>query len=341
MKIILGLFFLCLHQNAHALPASNDLSLIQKLMQMREQTDIAQQNSRIERIQRSSIPHEELNFQKILDSGLHYITIPKGHMVINFRDNYQIAAPKALIVEAYRQADNNYVYLKGKSEEILYKVHINSTEPLDRITDRYPEPKTFTALAPRQTTSEFDEEFRLNHQFLIGFDQTASDFAANSLNETTALAGNSQRYGYNLSTQWDAPINIGLGTYFENTSFEPGLYDSIMMRTLAVGILVKSRELYWRSHRFEIGTMFSSSVNSRLTSRFQGGLEALKLKQNAAQIFIEYKRANFIGDYSIGLSFRKIWNQLEETKGQSLITDLNASDNSVGFYLTQAFTSKW
>jgi len=134
---------------------------------------------------------------------------------------------------------------------------------------------------------------------------------------------------------------VGAFIYWDNTSFEPGFYSSIISRSLIAGLSLKSRDLYFRSLRFEIGAMFGFDLQSKLTSRYLGGVDSYELDQNVLQLYAEYKIPNRYGDFSIGINYRKTWSELVKSSNAATVGDLNSNDYAIGLYFAQGFESVW
>jgi hypothetical protein len=342
MKKICLILLISSFSHAQELPSLSDIEVIEKFQRTKQKNDQANINAQLERIQRNTHQPDDIDYKKIKASGVGLICIPKGFSIINFKENIQFKVPKALTVRAYRQPDEgNFLYIIGKNDELKYKVPLSSTEPLKEVTAMYEGPELYITHPPRIKKDEEAEIFKINHQMFVGFDQSSSYFSAALLAEPNALIGSTQRYGYSLSSMWDSPINVGAFIYWDNTSYEPGFYSSIISRSLIAGLSLKSRDLYYKSLRFEIGAMFGFDLQSRLTARYLGGVDSFELDQNVLQLYAEYKIPNRFGDFSIGANYRKVWSELVKSSNSTQVGDLNSNDYAIGVYLAQGFESIW
>jgi hypothetical protein len=275
-----GLLFLFTSVTAQELPSPNDIEVIEKFYKLKQKNEQTTLNAEIERISRNTLQPQTINYQQIKDSGITLICIPKGHTIINFKENIQFKVPKPLTVRSYRQPDEaDFIYILGKNDELKYKVALSSVEPLNQLTQMYEAPAIYQTYPPREKKAEEENIFKINHQLLLGYDRISSNFNAALLNEKEALIGSSQRYGYSISTQWDSPVNIGAFAYWDNTSYEPGFYSSIISRSLVTGLSLKSRDLYFKSLRFEIGAMFGFTLTSKMSARYVGGRPAEQVER--------------------------------------------------------------
>lgn len=324
------------------LPNQTQLKTIDELQKIKEQHEESVNQVITERIVRNSKQYTPTTFLEIQNSGLEYFAIGEGSSIVNFQDNYQFRAPKGMTVQAYRKPDEGgFLYIKSASGKIQYKVHINAVTNLNKVTQMYEEPDTYVPLEKVESKIVRDKSLIFEHKFGIGFERTASNFTSTALGESRAIEGSVQRYHYTLSTKWSAPINIGAQLFWENTDFAPGLFDSITMRSAGIGILAKANQLSWREHRFEFGAMITFDIQSRLTARYAGGVDRYDLDQNTFQLYGELKINNKLGDFSLGLSYRKLWSSIDDSSQQTSINNINASDSSVGIYIAQSFDQIW
>jgi hypothetical protein len=336
------LLLLSLFCQAEELPTLSEIEVIEKFQRTKQKNDQANINAQLERIQRNTHQPDDIDYKKIKASGVGLICIPKGFSIINFKENIQFKLPKALTVRAYRQPDEgHFLYIIGKNDELKYKVALSSTEPLKEVTQMYEGPELYITHPAKIKKDEDAEIFKINHQIFMGFDKSSSFFSAALLSEPNALIGSTQRYGYSLSSLWDSPINVGAFIYWDNTSYEPGFYSSIVSRSLIAGLSLKSRDLYYKSLRFEIGTMFGFALQSKFSARYLGGVDSYELDQNILQIYAEYKIPNRFGDFSVGANYRKIWSELVKSSNTNPVGDLNSNDYAIGIYLAQGFESVW
>lgn len=321
-----------------------DFKTIEKLKEIRIKRDTKIHNAMLDRKRRKSIPHKRTTLEEILQSPTRAVVVKKGNSLIGFKNNVKYLLKRNRILKVYTQADDyGYYFIKQKNTFLKYKVHSSDIHFIDQVTDMNVKPETFKSLKPEKKIAFFDKNIYLTHQLSFAGDLVSSKFAGDVIGESKAIVGSASSYHYAVFSRWDFPVDVGLAAYFENTSFEEGFYDSIVMRSFSIGPIIKSSRFWLWKKQFRFVAQLGISVYSRFTTRYLGGDDRYDLDTTSLKMGFEFNDDNFLGEYVIGLTYRKQWQQLEATSANNtaFLNDINGNDDSIGFYIGQGFHSKW
>ncbi len=305
-----------------------------------EFTKIREEN--IEKILKANYPGSEQRFKvaeieslrvqlkDISKSAIRVNHIPRGKRLIRLTDNKSFYAPKNLTVRAHVLLDyNRYKYIVNKQGNMLYKVHLDDSTYINKVTNLYRAPYKFTRLPKKIKKNYQDKQFDYSLKGNIHTGLSVPNFTRSYLKEPSGFAP-LLRFEFTVMSHSQWLFDSGLTFMYENISGDIAGGGNYNYSSFSLGPTFKSRP-FWKNYSLILSPRVAATSRLSYTDSFNS--ESLWMSETAMLAGLEkmskYKK---YGKFVWGFNYQRKWLRTNvfsvlESKSQANY------DDSFAFYI--------
>lgn len=279
---------------------------------------------------------ETVGLEEILSSPEELGVVKAGSHIYQIEDSQKLFLDKDIFIRFHRKPDEQgFKYLVNKNGDIKYKVETKDIHSVAQETTLYEPPHSYSE-APELKQIVWDQ--KLNSKFEIGaaLSSVKGHYLADLLNLESAPTGQMTQLGVAYHADWEWPVKVGLGAYYQEAKFKTDGGTS-SYRAFSLGPIFKSQNFYPMEVAVRVFTQIRYSPVGRMDAQVSRG--ATSFDFNATDFFLglEFPMKNRWGEFVTSVFTHYQWLSLKNQDEIVMIESSNKANQAIGLGFSQVF----
>lgn len=280
--------------------------------------------------------HPSVGLEEILSSPEELGVVKAGTYIYHLDNSKKLLLDKDIYIRFHRQPDEQgFKYLVSKNGDIKYKVETLYIFSIAQETVMYEPPHSYTP-APERKRVFWDEKLSTKFELGVAASVVRANFLKDLLNLDNTPEGRMNHFGLNYLADWDWPVKIGLGVYYQKASFDTD-GETTNFSSVSFGPIFKSKNFYPGNIPLRLQAQIRYSPFAKMDVSTSNGSTGFDFNTTDLLAGVEFPFQNNWGEFVVSLFTHYQWLNL---KNQDEIVNIESSskpNQAIGLGISQVF----